>query len=140
MPALDLKKKKKVCWLTSPICVFELLHTKYAELHLPWSCLLLIWRKQACWLKSPICLWIASSKVSWLKSFTQLVSMNCIIQKYADLHHPSSWLLLIWRNKLCWLKSTRGVFELLHPRYADLHQTYSCLILTWKKYADLHHP
>ena len=134
--------------LVSLNCIIQ----KYADLHHPSSCLLLIWRKKVCWLISPIgVLWIAPSKVCWLKSLTQLVSLNCI-------HHPYSCLLLIWKkgmltyithrclwiasSKVSWLKSLTQLVSLncIIQKYADLHHPSSCLLLTLKKVCWLTSP
>ena len=94
------------------------------------------------------CLWIASSKVCWLKSLTQLVSLNCIIQKFTDLRHLSALVLkkgmltyityrCLWiaSSKVCWLKSPTQLVSLncIIQKYADLHHPSSWLLLILKK-------
>ena len=49
-----------------------------------------------------------------------------LYQKYADIHHPNTYVLLIL--KVCRLVSPMDVFESLCPKYADIHHpnTYMC--------------
>ena len=135
------EEKSMLTYIT--LGVFGLHHPKYADLHHPSSCLILIWKTSMLTYITHRCLWIASYKVSWLKSLMQLVSLNFIIRNHADLHNPSSCLLLIWRRR---------------KKYADLHDLYvslNCFIqsmlsyishevaCSWfeeNKHADLNHP